>query len=450
METSREELVEALRKQLGNERIDNLVDQACQEAILEVKAIIREALLQRVLERISQPDAEMDAETLLAELADTGAPKESAPAIQEPKATEGNRPPERESTAVQEQPTDAQKRPESDSSASEPTPAEKKQQIQKEIATIKEQIAANEERLSTPPDITPDAEPSAAESAPATEEMGENDDRQGIYVYGILDGRGEQRVPALPEKGIDPSHPVYALSHDALCAVVSKVPLQEFDEEALEANLNDVDWLKQRVHTHHEVLNKVATECTVIPMQFCTIYKDETRVKEMLTQYREDFCEALTSIGGGREWGVKVFCDDEVLVERAAEMSEEIKALEAEVAGKSKGKAYFEKKRVEKAKAEEAERLADQWAQESHDRLSALAKDSVLSGLQDKEMTGRKERMVLNGAYLLEDSELADFRSEVKELMTAYEDYGLAYELTGPWPPYSFVQIGAEEEANRV
>ena len=94
--------------------------------------------------------------------------------------------------------------------------------------------------------------------------------------------------------------------------------------------------------------------------------------------------------------------------------------------------------------AEEMERVSEEYAQCSHDRLANHAEEAVISPLQSKELTGRKETMVLNGAYLVAEGQLAAFQAELESLEEEYDGLGFSYEMTGPWPPYNFVSTCTE------
>ena len=50
------------------------------------------------------------------------------------------------------------------------------------------------------------------------------------------------------------------------------------------------------------------------------------------------------------------------------------------------------------------------------------------------------DRMILNGAYLVDRSREEDFDRVVKQMSQKYEDV-LSFKYTGPWPPYNFVNI---------
>ncbi|MFQ5814466.1 MAG: GvpL/GvpF family gas vesicle protein [Anaerolineae bacterium] len=53
--------------------------------------------------------------------------------------------------------------------------------------------------------------------------------------------------------------------------------------------------------------------------------------------------------------------------------------------------------------------------------------------------------MVLNGAYLVDETELEAFRTVLATLEPTYADQGFEYELTGPWPPYNFAALELAE-----
>ena len=50
------------------------------------------------------------------------------------------------------------------------------------------------------------------------------------------------------------------------------------------------------------------------------------------------------------------------------------------------------------------------------------------------------DRMILNGAYLVDRFKESEFDGVVKRLGDKYEDV-LSFKYTGPWPPYNFVNI---------
>jgi hypothetical protein len=403
METAMDEMTNRLRRkledslaELTDEQIAALIQEARDEALAEAKAIIKGTMVQSILERA------------LGKLEGGEKSKVQSPTLVLSVA-EGSEPDE---------------------------------QTQQEIEAIRRKIAENERLLSQ-------FKASPIKTEEVQESPKEAEKGYGYYVYGIVGDVGERNQvfsekPGFSE-GIDPAYPVYTLQLSAISAIVSKVSLQEFGQEELESNLEDIKWVEAKVLAHQRVLEAVLASHTLIPMRFCTIYQSESRVQEMLAEHHDDLVEALAHLEGKQEWGVKVYCDGEALAKKVGETSDKVKELKVEMEQKSSGAAYFLKKKVDEAIAEEVERVSNEYAQRSHDRLLGRAEEAVISPLQSKELTGRKEAMVLNGAYLVAEEQLAAFRAELESLAEEYSDLGFIYEMTGPWPPYNFVPIGLEE-----
>ena len=412
--------------EVSDGQITEIIREARDEALAEAKAIIKGTMVQFILERA------------LGELEGVG-----SSAVPAEETVSGST----EASTVSSAEALAEVSAEPLETAQAQDMAESKEQIRQEIEAIRRKIAENESLLSQS-----SASPIGTEEATAPPKE-EEETGYGYYVYGIVGDDGSQ-PEGLPEEGIDPAHPVYAIqpstiSHQpsAISAIVSEVSLHEFDQETLEANLEDIKWVEAKVLAHQRVLEAVLACHPLVPMSFCTIYRSESRVQEMLARRYDDFVEALARLEGKREWGVKVYCDGQTLAQRAGETSDRVKEIKAEMEQKSKGAAYFLKKKVDEAIADEVERISDEYAQRSHDGLSSHAEEAVINPLQSKEFTGRKEAMILNGAYLVAEEQLTAFRAELESLEEEYSDLGFVYEMTGPWPPYNFVSIGLEESA---
>lgn len=403
---------------VGNGQMTELIRSAREEALTEAKAIIKDVMLGAILEQALRelgchagPDG--------TEPGNEGAIGKVAPSVEAHAGT-----------------------------------AESKEQVQREIEALRRKIAENEKlltRVKTPP-AQAKAPPEDKQAAPAESKVGasqgEGEGSCGYYVYGIVKNNGGQPIEGLPETGIDPAYPVYSLSCRDIQAIVSRVSLHEFGQEELEARLNDLTWLKTKVQVHQDILETVLAGRALVPMRFCIIYQTEQRVQEMLTQYYADFVDALTWLEDKKEWGCKVYCDRETLAQQVGGISDRVKELRAEMDKKSGGAAYFLKKKVDEAIAEEVERISDDSAQHIHDLLAGYAEESVVNSLQSKELTGRQEEMVLNGAYLVSVEQLPAFRAQLESLAAKYGAMGFSCEMTGPWPPYNFVKIGCGESAD--
>ncbi|HWH92399.1 MAG TPA: GvpL/GvpF family gas vesicle protein [Baekduia sp.] len=245
----------------------------------------------------------------------------------------------------------------------------------------------------------------------------------GLWIYGVMDGDA-----AVSEvgPGVDGSAPVELLRHAGLAALLSEVPLADFGEESLRAGLEDLDRVEALARAHDHVLEAALATGTVIPFRMCTIYETPDHVREMLESRRGPFVAALRRLDGSAEWGVKAFLvlGPESVAERQAAAS---------------GVDYLARKREQREAAEEARMTSEAAVAAIHAQVAEQADAAVLGRAQDRGLSGRDAEMVLNASYLVSRERADRLRHLIDELSAAYAEHGIALELTGPWPPYHFV-----------
>jgi hypothetical protein len=285
------------------------------------------------------------------------------------------------------------------------------------------------------PEPAPEVAPRARTGEPASHPSSEQARQPalGLYLYGIV--HASVRITG-DLAGVDRDHRVFLLEGNELAAIVSSVSLEEFGEEQLRENLNEVAWLEQKARAHEAVLEALIESTTVVPTRLCTIFRDEKQVREMMGREGPALVEALERLEGKAEWGVKAFAEPGALEQAALERAKEGSEREP----LSPGAAYMDRRRRESRARENAEEIADGWAQAIHQQLEDCAAEALLNPLQARELSGHDGDMLLNGVYLVEDEVAGRFREFVSELGEDYRGRGVAVELTGPWPAYNFVK----------
>lgn len=248
-----------------------------------------------------------------------------------------------------------------------------------------------------------------------------------VWAYAVI-GRddAEARVGGL--RGVA-DEPIRVVGADQLVAVVGTVGLDEFGEEALCRNLEDLDWLAATARAHDGVISAVARFGAVVPLRMATVYLDDDRVRQLLESRRVDFIAALDRVSGRAELGVKAYADPALLggCDEAAEIGS---------GQKISGTAYLMRRRRALMSREEAYRVASEAAERIHARLMEYAVDGKRKPVSDRSLSNRKAWTVLNGSYLV-DTQLADaFEAAVADV--GHDMTGIELKVTGPWPPYSF------------
>lgn len=244
----------------------------------------------------------------------------------------------------------------------------------------------------------------------------------GWYVYGVAEDD-----PALERlDGVE------LVRQGRLAAIVREVPLEEYDEAVLPERLNDREWLERNARAHEDVLQCAAAVTTVVPLRFGTIYRSREHVGEMLGERADEFAENLERVRGHVELGVKAWVD-------LSSLEQTLDGGDQPVAGGGAGAAYLQQRAQEQERTRELSNRLTELAEEAHRRLSAVAVAGVVNRPQPRELTGRSEAMLLNGAYLVPDGD-ERLRGEVERLAADHAGLGVEYELTGPWPPHNFTE----------
>jgi hypothetical protein len=261
---------------------------------------------------------------------------------------------------------------------------------------------------------------------------GQTESGSGWYVYGVVPAAQASDSALTGARGVHASGNVSLVADGELAAIASEVPLAEFGEAVIGENLRDEAWLEEKVRAHEAVLEAALPQTPLVPFRFGTIYRSDEQVRQMLREHAY-LAETLERLSGAIELGVKVFIDPEAF--------EKSHAGEAADEPEEGGRAYLLRKQRDRRLAESRDAFAAACAQESHERLFAAAEDGRANPLQRPEATGRAGEMILNGAYLVRAERQDAFKAAFAALEARYEAEGARYELTGPWPPYNFVDL---------
>jgi len=277
-----------------------------------------------------------------------------------------------------------------------------------------------------------------SEPKPEPRRPKEGDAGDAWWTYCILSAKdGRAVAPRL--QGIEPESGVEVVAARGLAALVSRVPLAEYDDDRLREHLEDIEWVERTARAHEGVLDRALSDATIVPLRLCTLYRDLDGVRRLLRERGREFSENLAAIDGCTEWGVKLFVEPGRLQSApVAEMSS-ADVSETRAGSEPSGADYLARRQRERALATHADELRTRCGEEIHRQLAELARESRVNPVQRPELHGREEEMLLNAAYLVPRDRANQLYEAVERLREEWEAHGFQLELTGPWPPYNFV-----------
>jgi hypothetical protein len=252
-----------------------------------------------------------------------------------------------------------------------------------------------------------------------------------VYLYGFAPS--DARLPEHGLLGVGDVE-VALLPGDGFVAVVGSMPASDFEGDALERNSKDVDWMARQGIVHEQVIAWFVDDASILPSRFLTLFSSTDVLARAMARDGAGIRDRLRRFEGLREWDLKVGYDAARLEEHLHEVSDEIRALDEEIAGSAPGRAFLlGRKRKDVARVAgraAARRLASDLLQ----TLEVGAEDVVRLAL-----TADDTPVVLNAALLVDRVREARVLDTARTEAERLARLGVTVQFTGPWAPYRFM-----------
>ena len=262
------------------------------------------------------------------------------------------------------------------------------------------------------------------------------------YVYCLV---RSARAPALDDvpPGLPGARNLRALAADkGLFAIVADVPARDYDEAALARGLQNLDWVGRRAMAHEAVVEHFLSARAVLPMQLFTLFTSEARALEHVRRDRARIERILTRVERQLEWGLRLTFDEKAARESVEQAHRRGAATESG-SGRSSdrpgtsGADYLTRKRdlldVTRVQLTAAKTAADRL----YRAMSREATDARRRTATEQAAPG--SRLLLDAAFLVPARKAGAFRSALRRNARKLEATGIVVSLTGPWPPYNFL-----------
>ena len=197
------------------------------------------------------------------------------------------------------------------------------------------------------------------------------------------------------------------------------------------------DPTRANVLAHEQVNEWVMREFTVLPMSFGTLFRTEEDLVALLRSTCDTLRDVLAKMEGKVEFGLKASWDRAQVLREIEQEDPEIGRLRSRGAGA----AYLSQIEIGRQVEALLARRAGAFIQDIH----ALLHDAVVAS-HAGETIG--ESMIMNAAFLIERNCEAEFLQRVEQIDAKYGGR-LAFQVSGPWPPYNFVHIRLQLQPGR-
>lgn len=271
---------------------------------------------------------------------------------------------------------------------------------------------------------------------------------KALYLYCMREKSPHLPVPSM--KGIDGKGKVFSLPFRQLEAIVSNLSLKEFATDQIQKKAQeDLGWIKEKAVIHERVIEEAMRKdgkiISVVPMRFGTIFRNKTKLEESLDKDYPKIKQALERARDNQEWSVKVYLENErKLRQKVKARNAVIKEKQEEMDSLPEGMAFFVEEEIGGLISKEVGKELNIQLDNLFEDLKSHAAESVKNKILTKELTGRKEPMVLNAAYLIPENKVEPFKEKAATLNRKIRQTGLYLEYSGPWPAFNFATLENE------
>jgi hypothetical protein len=239
--------------------------------------------------------------------------------------------------------------------------------------------------------------------------------KNALYLYGV--SSAAQEIHLLKRPGVDGIHQVTAMPCGEYLCWVSPVDQVAFSRD-MEANMENLEWLALHGVRHQQVVAEIAEMQTIIPARFGTLFSNEAALLKDVQARKSALKKVFSRIADSDEWGVKVLAEQQAPVPVSTTPA-------------SSGRDYLQqkaariKKRPERNDADLGELAA---------ALEKVATGSAATG----KVSGAQPGLLWQATFLVARSRRRKWEGVLQEFVEKWQGKR-RIEVTGPWPPYSFV-----------
>jgi hypothetical protein len=253
---------------------------------------------------------------------------------------------------------------------------------------------------------------------------------KGTYVYAVIAADRRPRLTRVPA-GLPGAGSVRLLDVDkGQFIAVADLPLNKYSASAISSGLANLDWVSRVAVAHEAVVESFLATRAVLPMKLFTIFKTDERAFEYVRSQRARIAGLIERVANQQEWGIRVVLD-RTLAAAAAPKTRTAGA-------RGSGASYLSRKKAQRDVSKELASRARDTVASLFDRLAARSSDAKRRSAT--ELPAQGGPLLLDAAFLVPRARATTFKTLAARESKALARQGYGLTLSGPWPPYTFVQ----------
>ncbi len=181
---------------------------------------------------------------------------------------------------------------------------------------------------------------------------------------------------------------------------------------------------------------------TVLPFSFDVIIRgDDHAIEQWLSRNYDSIRSELEKVRGKSEYSVQIFYDHDILASKYLSDDQEIKELGKKIAAMRKGTAYLLQRKLDLRIKDKVSAELIGLSEGFGARIKALSEDMKMEKRKISSSLPyryRNKKLMISVSCLVSEDKVAPM-GDVLEEINSLE--GFAVRFTGPWAPFSFVNL---------
>jgi hypothetical protein len=220
---------------------------------------------------------------------------------------------------------------------------------------------------------------------------------------------------------------------DGLLAILAEHDADDFVGDAAQRILDDPQKVTSLALAHAQQVDLLFQQTAVLPVAMGSLFSTTTSVEQLLGRNRDRIVEYLDHVAAHQEWALKAAIDAKTGKARFIERAVAAAQIDPQM---SAGVRYFREQGLRRQAAGQFQAVLHQCCQQVLDPLPPWCAEVVQRTLLPRD-DGRQS--VASWSLLVANRFQGELPAHIAALETTVADAEMTLELSGPWPPWSFV-----------
>jgi hypothetical protein len=195
-------------------------------------------------------------------------------------------------------------------------------------------------------------------------------------------------------------------------------------------------WVKKSVLEFAGVIEKLSEHTNLLPVRYGTMLQSDEVIRQLLQSHYDAFKSNLKKVANKAEFGLKVLWDYEKLKNEIKEKSGAVEIKSGDYFKQNTVHTNYLLGKMKRHKLDDAVlQYVEKFIEEINHSFIPLNPETKFKKLVS-------DSIMLDAVFLIEKSKHNDFKAIIEIIGQQHADF--QFLLTGPWPPYSFVDIHIE------